>query len=143
MTDAQLQRIEDLVVGLGQSGARHEKWLESIDQRFGTLNGTVASLTKDSIAAKMFQAEHSKTVERIEELQGDFHEMSRKRDSQIAALESKLNVEEKSSEAAEKVNAKYRKRLDPWIDRAIWVGIALLIWNGQNILKAMGVHLGG
>lgn len=139
MTDAQLQRIEDLVVGLGQSGARHEKWLESIDQRFGTLNGTVASLTKDSIAAKMFQAEHAKTVEQIDVLLA----RAAQQDREIAGIRADQASDQNAAAAAEKVNAKYRKWFGPWIDRAIWALLALLLWNGQTILKAVGLRVGG
>ena len=148
MTDAQLQRIEDLVVDLGKTGARHEKWLESIDAKFGTLNGTVAALTKDSIEAKIFQAEHARTVDKIEALELDLNNKSRERDKQlqerdrqlddqISSIKDNFRTEQEVSIATQRTNEKFRNAFKPWIDRLTIAVVVLVLWNGRDILETL------
>jgi chromosome segregation ATPase len=159
MTDAPLQRIEDMLVTQVQSSARHDKWLESIDgrldsvdSRFKTLNGSVAALTKESIASQIFQAQHAKTIDRLDEIDGRVDEKlnalgaelkskTNAIDGHITTLQSQFNNEQQISVTTERVNAKYRNALRPWIDKVTIVIIALVLWNGRSILEAFAEAL--
>jgi hypothetical protein len=159
VTDAQLQRIEDMLVTQVQSSARHDKWLESIDgrldsmdSRFKTLNGTVAALTKESTASQIFQAQHAGTIEKIEKLDGlinervgalgnEFQSKARSLEDAVTSLQSKFNNEQQISVATERANAKYRALLRPWIDRLSIAVVALILWNGRALLEAVAKAL--
>jgi vacuolar-type H+-ATPase subunit I/STV1 len=136
MVDAQLQRIEVMLSEVSQVGARHEKWLESIDSRFKTLNGTVVSLTADSVLSKIFQAQHSRTVDRLDLLEAEFRDHTRERDAEISTIKDNFHTEQEVSMATERANAKYRNALRPWIDRLTIAVVVLILWNGRAIIEA-------
>ena len=136
-----LERLEAASKESLEYGVSHEKGLESITARLDILNGSVATLTKESIESRIFQARHANTVEKIEELEKEFHGRMQQRDDEVAEINSRFDTEKKVSAEGKRINASYRDAMRPVFTWLIIGVISLILWNGQNILVTMAKAL--
>ena len=142
MMEDSLRRIEDRIGDVLGKAERHEKWLESIDARFRTLNGTVASLKEDSIECRVFRGQHKDTVDEVQLLRDELAEDRRARDAQFAAVRADLVQHRVAQDTTKQVDDKWKQSLRPWIEKLVLVAIALALYNGKDILKLAGKIVG-
>jgi hypothetical protein len=88
------------------------------------------------VLSKIFQAQHSRTVDRLDLLEAEFRDHTRERDAEISTIKDNFRTEQEVSMATERANAKYRNALRPWIDRLTIAVVVLILWNGRAIIEA-------
>jgi hypothetical protein len=129
--------IMDKLNELSATGASHNKWLESIDGRFRTLNGTVARLTEENIASKIFESSHAKTVDQLAEV-GKIVQTNREAiASNVARLENEIAHHTDMERTQREVDDGWKLAIKPYLDWLIKAAIIMLLLNGKDILEAL------
>jgi hypothetical protein len=116
--------VAELSKNFATSDARHGKWLESIDKRLDTLNGSVAKHT-----AELAECATRNSVLNL----GDaLHVRIDENEREISKVAGKVTNNESSQNAAARTNERYQRLLQP-IVMALLGALATLILANSTL----------